>query len=133
VDEIMNYLLDTCTLLWLTFDPARLSAKAASAINDPLAAIHVSALAAWELGIKVSKGKLGLPLPVGEWFPQVLRHYRFQDIPITSQTAAASTQLPPVHQDPFDRLLIATALEHQFTLITADRTIPNYPSIKTLW
>jgi len=129
----MTLLLDTCTLLWLTFEPQRISEKAAGALNQNGITVHVSAVTAWEIGIKAAKGKLGLPRPVSRWFPEVVAHYRLIEIPITADVAARSTELPSLHADPFDRLLIATALSGQLSLVTADRTIPTYPGLKTLW
>jgi PIN domain nuclease of toxin-antitoxin system len=129
----MTLLLDTCTLLWMTFDPSRLSPAAAAALNHPASRPHVSALAAWEIGIKLVKDKLGLPQPVSQWFPGVVARYRLVALPISSHAAAASTELPPIHADPFDRVLIATALEHGLRIVTSDQIIPTYPGIRTLW
>lgn len=56
-----------------------------------------------------------------------------RELPLTGVIAARATLLPPIHKDPFDRLLIATAIEHQLTLLTPDQTIRQYPGLKTLW
>lgn len=129
----MNLLLDTCALIWMTFDPGRLSTSVAGVLNQPATRLHVSALSAWELGIKVGKGKLGLPEPVSQWFPAVVAEYRLTEISISSHAAAASTELPAIHADAFDRLLVAMAMERHLTIITGDQTIAKYPGVRTLW
>lgn len=55
------------------------------------------------------------------------------EIPVDVQVALASTQLPPIHRDPFDRIIIATATKHGMTILTKDRIIPTYPKVKAVW
>lgn len=129
----MNLLLDTCSLLWLTDDPSRLSAPARTALASPGSTVYVSAVSAWELGIKAAKGKLVLPLPVSQWFPAVLAQYGLRELPITADVATASTELPLLHNDPFDRVIVATAHKHQLTLVTHDRILATYPNTSVLW
>lgn len=129
----MNLLLDTCSLLWLTDDPSRLSTPARTALASPGNTIYVSAVSAWELGIKAAEGKLLLPLPFSQWFPAVLAQYGLRELPITAAEAAASTELPLLHNDPFDRVIVATAHEHQLTLVTPDQILPTYPNTNCLW
>jgi PIN domain nuclease of toxin-antitoxin system len=129
----MNLLLDSATFLWLCAGDKQLSARVAEALRDPANSVNLSAVTAWEIGIKHARGKLKLPAPLSEWFPAMVSHHRLMLWPIEAATAIASTSLPPVHQDPFDRLLIAFAQEHRFTLTTPDVTIPKYPNLSTLW
>jgi PIN domain nuclease of toxin-antitoxin system len=129
----MNLLLDTCALLWLVDRPSRLPAAVKKQLTSPSARVHVSALTAWELGIKMAKGKLLLPAAVSQWFPQVVARYRLLEVGISAVICASSTELPLIHADPFDRLLIATAHAHDLTLVTADSIIPTYPGVRTLW
>jgi PIN domain nuclease of toxin-antitoxin system len=129
----MNYLLDSCSLLWLTDDPRQLSASARKALGAPAAVVYASPASAWELGMKVAKKKLALPKPVSEWFPQVCRRYALSEIPVTGLLAARSTELPRIHDDPFDRLLIATAFEFRLAVVTPDPHFADYPNIRVLW
>lgn len=129
----MSHLLDTCTLLWMTDDPSQLSQPVRDILSDRNASIFVSAVTALELGLKVAKKKLQLPQPVSRWFPAVCQRNHVREIPLTATMASASTELPPLHADPFDRILVATALEHGLTLLTPDRQIAQYPHLKTLW
>ena len=63
----------------------------------------------------------------------MVSHHRLILWPIEAATAIASTGLPLIHRDPFDRLLVALAQERRFTLVTADNAIPKYPNLKTIW
>lgn len=126
-------LLDTCTLLWLSDDPGQLSAAAQAELRRPAAAVYTSAISAFELGVKVAKGKLGLPVPVSEWFPEVCARYGLSELPVTGTIAAASTELPALHADPADRILIATAQQQHLTILTPDPLIAKYPNLHVLW
>lgn len=129
----MNCLLDTCALLWLADDPTRLPVEVRNQLAATDSLVHVSAISALELGLKIARGKLQLPLPISQWFPAFCRRNELHVIPVDEAIAAASTELPGIHQDPFDRLLIATAILRQLTLVTPDATLQRYPDLKTLW
>ena len=129
----MSHLLDTCTLLWMTDNPSQLPQSVQDILSDQNASIFVSAITALELGLKVANRKLQLPQPVSRWFPVVCRRNWMREIPLTAALATASTELPPLHADPFDRILVATALEHDLTILTPDRHVTQYPNLKTLW
>ena len=126
-------LLDTCTLLWLVLEPQQLSAKARTLLDDSGTLVWVSVVTAFEIGQKHAKGKLELQLPPSQWIPRAImsHHLRLLDLDLPSALAAAA--LPPLHNDPFDRLLIATAIQHKLTLLTPDPKIQAYPSLKTIW
>jgi PIN domain nuclease of toxin-antitoxin system len=126
-------LLDTCSLLWLADDPSRLSEPARDVLRQPGLAVYASAFSAFELGLKVAKHKLGLPKPLKEWFPAVCAQFAVRELPLTATIAAAATELPNLHADPADRILIATALEHNLTILTPDDKMRQYPRVRTLW
>ena len=128
-------LLDTCTLLWLISAPEVLSPAVrqrleSSAHEDT---VHISAISAFEIAQKVSKGKLILLGSAGDWWDQALLHAQIKEIPIDSRIALRAASLPPLHNDPFDRLIIATAQELRFTLLTPDPKIHAYPDVRILW
>jgi len=129
----VNLLLDTATFLWLCAGASRLSASAAAVLADPANTASVSAVTAWEIGLKSARGKLKLPAPLETWFPAMVQHHQLTLLPIEAATAIASTKLPAIHTDPFDRLLVALAGECALTLITPDLFIPKYPHVKALW
>lgn len=126
-------LIDACGLIALQCAPERFSEAARQRLEAPGSKVFVSAITAFEIGQKHATGKLILPLPPHEWFISCLRHHHLEELPISSTIALAATALPPIHRDPFDRILIATALVGNLTILTSDRIIPTYPSIQTLW
>jgi PIN domain nuclease of toxin-antitoxin system len=126
-------LLDTCTLLWLVDSSERLSSRVQDAVRKPEAQVYVSPVSALELGLKIAKRKIGLPLPVSKWYPEVCGRFQLIELPITGRIAAAAAELPALHADPADRLLIATASEHNLLLATPDPSIAAYPQVKVIW
>ena len=129
----MNLLLDTATFLWLCAGGKELSTATIGALRQAEGTASVSAVTAWEIGLKNAKGKLELPIPPNAWFSAMIEHHRLLVWPVEASTAIASTRLPPIHLDPFDRLLIALAQERSLILVTPDATISKYPDLKTLW
>jgi PIN domain nuclease of toxin-antitoxin system len=126
-------LLDTCVLLWLAEDTSSISAKAAEVLRDSTERFFVSAITAYEVGQKAARKRIVLPMAVSEWFSAMLQRYEFQELPVNGAIAADATMLPPIHNDPFDRLLVATALQHNLTVLTPDPLIKQYPGVRTLW
>lgn len=126
-------LLDTCTFLWLVTEQDNLSKKVRHEISDNANALFVSSITAFEIGIKVSKKLIELPLPPQEWLSKAFYLHGLTELPIDSEIALYATQLPPIHRDPADRLIIATAHKHQLTILTPDQHISSYPQSKTSW
>ena len=129
----MSYLLDTCALFALTESGRALSAPTRRLIEAPHSEVWISAISAFEIAQKHHHGRLTLPLPPEVWFRAVLEQHQVQELPLTSTIGALAAALPPIHRDPFDRLILATALNHQLTIITSYQIIQNYPGIRTLW
>ena len=126
-------LLDTCTLLWLAADPGKLSLRARNAIRDHVGELYVSAISALEIGLKHRSGRLVLPLAPAKWFAEAVENHGLDEIPVTGAIAALSTELPPLHHDPCDRILVATAHLRRIPIATPDKLIAAYPVVKTLW
>lgn len=126
-------LLDTCTVLWLSLDQSGLSDGAKKLISRHPDELVVSAVSAFEISIKYLKKKLKLPLSVTPWFFHVLEHHQLNQVPITSHIALLASELPEHHTDPFDRLLIATALIFKCPILTPDSHIKKYSEIKVIW
>lgn len=126
-------LLDTCTLLWLAIEPDRLSAAARKSIAAAGEFACVSAISAWEIAWKHRCRKLRLKLAPGAWFPLALEQHALKELAISAAIALRSASLPFLHRDPADRFLIATAQEHNLTLLTPDPAIQQYPDLKSLW
>ncbi len=126
----MNVLLDTCALIALP--DGTLPAAAADALRRAPEAL-VPSVCAWEVAVKHQSGKLRLSTKPHAWFTRLCHRYRLRELPLDSALACAAAELPPIHRDPFDRVLIATALRQRLTILTSDATIPKYPGIQTLW
>jgi len=126
-------LLDTCVLLWLAGDTSAISPAAVKLLRSGESACFASAISALEVGQKAAARKVLLPKPVDEWFAGMLRRHQLQELPVTGVIAARATLLPNIHRDPFDRLLIATAQQHDLTLLTPDPTIAKYPNLRIAW
>ena len=125
--------LDTCASLWLVSAQKKLSMKAKKAIEQHAGSLYGSAISAFEIAIKSRSGKLLLPIPIAEWFEEALRFHGIYEIPITSAIAISSVQLPPLHNDPCDRLIIATAMQNSMAIITCDRLISQYHQAEVIW
>ncbi|MGB7161436.1 MAG: type II toxin-antitoxin system VapC family toxin [Tepidisphaeraceae bacterium] len=126
-------LLDSCVLLWIAEDRTRLSRAALDALGDDALPRYVSAVSAIELGIQHRRGRITLPSEPEKWFADVCDSYGITPIPVTWQIAARSSQLPLIHLDPLDRLLIATATVAGLRIVTPDRIIPRYPDVNVVW
>lgn len=119
----MKLLLDTHVLIWMLLGRDRLSASAAGAIEDAGNEIFVSVISAWEIEIKLAKGKLPLPSNLAD----ALASLRVRHVPVTLDHVLAVESLPRHHRDPFDRMLIAQAQLEGLTLVTSDRQMRGYP------
>ena len=126
----MNLLLDSCALIGLTNGTLP---EAAHAALESCNFAYTSLVSPWEIAIKAKSGKLTLPKPAEKWFCEIREEYDLIELPLLADTACAAADLPLIHRDPFDRVLIATAQEKNLILITSDRTIPKYPGVKCLW
>lgn len=118
----MRLLADSHVLIWWVDNPAQLTPAARAAIANPDNEVFMSAASLWEIGLKVAKGKLRVPPN----FAQVLRAGGFADLPVHARHAELAIALPAVHGDPFDRMLVAQAIEEGLTLVSCDQWIASY-------
>lgn len=119
----MKYLLDTHALLWWLTEPQKLSKNAHEIIQNKTNIIYVSSASIWEMAIKKSIGKLKLPHNL----LSTIASECFKFLPIMPEEALGVSDLPLLHADPFDRLLIMQAKFHDLVLITNDEKISQYP------
>ncbi len=128
----MKLLLDTHTFLWWNMGDLQLSARARELIADGQNEVFLSAASAWEIAIKTARGKLILPEPPAQYISSRMNLYRFRPLPVQISHAAHIYELPPHHNDPFDRLLIAQSQLESMPLITKDEEIQRY-ELETIW
>ncbi len=124
----MRLLLDTHIVLWAMADSPHLTADSRRLI-EAADAVYVSAASVWELAIKVRLGKIDVDLDA---FVAGLGNSGFLGLPVTAAHAAAVSQLPMHHNDPFDRLLVAQALAEPLKLVTADPALVPYSDLVLL-
>ena len=123
----MRLLIDTHVFLWyITADP-RLPAPFLDAIREPTNEVYLSVASIWEAVIKHGSGKLPLPGPPAEYLPQQRDAHGIATLPIDEGAMTHLAGLPALHRDPFDRLLIAQALQHGLTIATVDADVAAYP------
>ncbi len=118
----MRLLLDTHTFIWWDSNPAQLSAVALAALRDPANSVWLSVVSVWEILIKAQLGKLSVRVPLPDIVAQQQAN-GLQVLPVTSPHSLALEGLPPIHKDPFDRLLIAQAIVEGAELISAGSSI----------
>lgn len=122
----LKLLLDTHLLLWAAGQPERLPATARVLLEDPLNELLFSAASLWEVAIKNGLGR-----PDFRVDPRLLRRglldNGYSELPVTSEHAVAVDGLPPIHKDPFDRILVAQSIVEGITLLTADPLLAQYP------
>lgn len=122
-----TYLLDTCSLIWLCAEPEQLSDVAKDIINTPANKLFISDVSALELTLKWQVGKIELPDPPRLWIENQIETWFLSTLPISREDVYRAGELPDHHRDPFDRLLIATALNSKATILTPDKAIHQYP------
>jgi PIN domain nuclease of toxin-antitoxin system len=127
------YLLDTCALLWLGSDHAQLSAKAKTVLLSSDSILNFSAISALEIERLRQTKRISMKLTADDWLARLTDRYSLQELPVDSRIAALAMRLPPIHKDPCDRLIIATAAVHRLRIVTRDETIPQYPDTAVLW
>ena len=126
-------LLDTHTFLWWAVEPENLPAAVLAALKDQNARIVFSAVSSWEAEIKVGLGKLLLHEPLQTIIERELIQNHWEVMPVHLHHTWKLKDLPPLHRDPFDRLLVAQALVEDLVIVTKDPLVTIYPGLRTLW
>ena len=128
--------LDTHVWVWFISNPELLSTAAKKAIDISLKqkTIFISSISAWEVALLAAKKRLKLSIDVTDWISKSERLPFFQFIPVDNSVAVKSVNLPkPLHKDPADRLIIATAISIAAPVVTKDEKLLDYPHVKTIW
>jgi PIN domain nuclease of toxin-antitoxin system len=127
----VKLILDTCTFLWLA-GGQRLPAAAAAAIRDPSNDVYLSAVSVWEIVTKHRSGRLPLPEPPDRLIPAERAVRGVEALAFDEESALQGLKLPPLHRDPFDRMLVAQAIAHGAAIVTPDSLVSQYP-IRVVW
>ena len=128
----MDLLLDTCTFLWIVSGDAALSDHAAALFRDPANDVFLSSISAWEISIKCRLGKLTLPDSPAEYVPEQRQRHGIEPLALGESAALLAANLPDVHRDPFDRMLVCQAMATGAVLLSPDRAFRSYP-VRVAW
>ena len=129
----MKLLLDTHIFLWLIDDDQRLSEQYRQAIQNPRHEKFLSVVSIWECVIKHQIGKLDFPSSPEIYLPMERRKHLVKTLTVDENSIAQLIRLPLLHKDPFDRLIMAQALQHDLLILTEDKLILAYPDIRLLF
>jgi PIN domain nuclease of toxin-antitoxin system len=125
-------LLDTCTFLWWTTDDPSVPGVVRDRLRDPDEQVYLSSVSAWEVCVKHALGKLPLPALPSEYVPDRRRKLAITALGLEESDVLSLTKLPPLHRDPFDRMLVSQAIARGLTLVTPDPAVRAYPCL-TWW
>jgi len=123
----MKLLLDTHIFLWYITNDRRLSIELAGAIRDEKNEVYLSVVSVWEALVKYKLGRLTLPAPADQYLLKRQEQHRIVSLALETAAVSQLLKLPPIHHDPFDRMLICQAIHHDLILATADEQIIEYP------
>jgi len=128
---VTQFLLDTHAFLWLQTTPERLGA-ARELVEDEQSTLFLSAASSWEIAIKWELGKLPLPEAPTTYVPARMRTSAVDGLAVAHAHSLRVSELPRLHRDPFDRLLVAQAQLERMTLVTGDEAIRAY-DVELIW
>jgi PIN domain nuclease of toxin-antitoxin system len=123
----MRLLLDTHIFLWYITGDERVSPNVRRAVEDSEAA-YLSVVSIWEATIKYQLGKLPLPEPPHPWLSAQREQHGIEPLPLDEASVARLASLAPHHRDPFDRMLVCQAMEHDLLIVTVDSVLSKYPA-----
>ena len=128
----MKLLLDTAPFLWFIAGDERLPGATRALIRDPDHDVWLSVVSFWEVVIKQETGRLPLPEPARTYLPVMRERHGVASLALDESAVAHLSKLPAFHRDPFDRMLVCQAIEHDLVLVTSDEQVRQYP-VKTAW
>jgi PIN domain nuclease of toxin-antitoxin system len=128
----LKLLLDTCTFLWFNAGSRLLSPSAKALCLDTENDLYLSSISAWEITLKYMAGRLYLPEPAETYVPSRREANGISSLELNEEVVLQLPKLPPLHADPFDRMLVCQAIVHGLTILTSDEWITRYP-VRVMW
>jgi PIN domain nuclease of toxin-antitoxin system len=123
----MNILLDTHIFLWYITKDRRMPSEMLNNIRQPENEVYLSVVSSWEIVIKHDLGKLPLPESPELYLPKQRVRHQIANLDLDEATVLQLAKLPPHHRDPFDRMLLCQAIQHDLILATVDEKFDQYP------
>ncbi len=120
-------LLDTHVFIWLIGEPERLLEPTLEAVRDQRNDVYLSVVSLWEIIVKHQIGKMPLPELPDRYIADQRERHLIDDLLLDESSVSQLAKLPLIHRDPFDRMLVCQAIEHDLTIVTVDRVIRDYP------
>ncbi len=128
----MKLLLDSCSFLWIAAAQAELSSAARTAFENESNEAYLSVVSAWEIAIKNGLRSLSLPEPVQVFLSRARILHKIESLNLSEEAIVQLPRLPPLHRDPFDRMLVCQAIAEGMAILTPDELIRQYP-VRTIW
>ena len=128
----MRVLLDSNVFFWAATGAQGISVSARNVLGDLSNDRLLSSVTPWELGIKFSQGKLTIPADFSQFIRSAMDDLQVTELPISIAHALRSAELPPIHGDPFDRMLVAQALVERIPIVSSDRGLAAY-GVAVIW
>lgn len=128
----MKLLADTSAFLWFISGDERLPHTVRAALQDAENEVWLSVVSVWEIAVKQKMGRLNLPAPDSSYVARARERHGVEPLPLVETAVAHLSKLPDHHKDPFDRMLVCQAIEHDLSVATGDPLIRQYP-VKTFW
>ncbi len=128
----MRLLLDTCSFIWITTGASELSDRARELFSSPDNEIFLSSVSVWEIVVKNRLRRLPLPASAEMFVPTQRAQHGIESLPLDEESCLQLLRLPPIHQDPFDRMLVCQAIAHGLAILTPDPLVTQYP-IRCVW
>jgi PIN domain nuclease of toxin-antitoxin system len=128
----MRILLDACSFLWIALEPERLPEQAMEAFRNPESSVFLSSVTVWEVSVKFHIGKLALPAAPHVFIPAERKEHAISPLKLSEKDTFRLASLPPLHKDPFDRMLVCQAIENGLAILAADQHVRQHP-VQTPW
>ena len=126
-------LLDTHAFIWLASDQIKLPRAAKDALRAHAGALYLSGISGLEIALAVKRGRLDLPTDPESFMLRALEQHGVEEIAVSSVIGCRAARLPDIHNDPFDRIIVATAQFHRSKILSKDALLPRYPDTDVIW
>lgn len=125
--------LDTHALIWLASDLTKLPMAAREAIRENTGRLLISGISGLEIALAVKRQRLTLPVSPEIFIQRALAQHNISEVSVSSAIGCLASNLPDIHNDPFDRIIIATAHQQRAAILSKDGMIARYPNIEIVW